>query len=117
MASVSDLRSSRFLKKTDIEGDVPVTIRLVSQENVAGDFEPERMKWCLFFDELEKPLPLNVTNGEIIEQITGYGDQIEKHWLGKKIVLYVDPNIRMKGKVTGGIRVKAAPNGEAKAPF
>jgi hypothetical protein len=116
MASIEDLRTSRFLKKTDVEGDVPVTIRLVSQENVASDGEPERMKWCLYFDELDKPMTLNVVNGESIAAITGYDTEIERNWLGKKIVLYVDPNVKMKNVRTGGIRVKP-PNGEAKAPF
>jgi hypothetical protein len=116
MASVSDLRNSRFLKKTDIDTETPVTIQMVAEENV-GDDENERMKLCLYFEELDKPLVLNVTNGELLEEITGYGTNIEKHWVGKKVVLYHDPNVRMKGKKVGGLRVKRVPDGESNDIF
>lgn len=30
-----------------------------------------------------------------------------KQWRGKKIVLYFEPNVKMKGVLVGGIRIKA----------
>ena len=37
-----------------------------------------------------------------------YGPQIEA-WIGKRISLYVDPNIKMGRVVTGGVRVRPTP--------
>ena len=102
---VSELKSSKFLKKDDVGNGVLVTIAGVEQVNVAKEGAPEELKWCMHFNELDKPLVLNSTNGQIIEQITGKDDSDD--WAGAKIVLYNDPNVSFGGKLTGGIRVRA----------
>lgn len=102
---VSELKSSKFLKKDDVGAGVLVTIAGVEQVNVAKEGAPEELKWCMHFNELDKPLVLNSTNGQIIEQITGKDDSDD--WTGTKIVLYNDPNVSFGGKLTGGIRVRA----------
>jgi hypothetical protein len=118
MASVNDLKSSKFLKKEDVGEGALVTIRKVTQENVAKEGAPEELKWCLHFDEFDKPLVLNSTNGQIIGKVTGIEDEIEVGWVGKKIVLYDDPNVSFAGKITGGIRVRAPKTQQAKdLPF
>lgn len=117
MSSVRDLKSSKFLKKEDVGEGVLVTITRVSRENVAKEGAEEDLKFCLHFDEFDKPMTLNSTNGQLIAQITGVEDDIEKGWVGKQIVLYADPSISFGGKVVGGIRVRA-PKTNAKAlPF
>lgn len=113
MPSVNDLKQSKFLTKADVIPPVLVTIRGYEQVNVAKDgVEPEN-KWALQFDELEKPLVLNSTNGQIIAAITGSEDF--DGWIGHKVVLYNDPNISFGGKLTGGIRCRA-PRNQAPAP-
>lgn len=108
MPSVNDLKQSKFLTKADVIPPVLVTIRGYEQVNVAKDgVEPEH-KWALQFDELEKPLVLNSTNGQIIAAITGSEDF--DGWIGHKVVLYNDPNISFGGKLTGGIRCRAPRN-------
>lgn len=104
--NISELRESKFLKKEDI-GDSPVllTIKDVAQFNVAAQGAPEENKWCLVFEEADKPLVLNSTNGQIIAKITGSEESDD--WIGHKIVLYVDPNVSFGGKVVGGIRCRA----------
>jgi len=89
------------------------TIKGVFQENVAKEGAPEEPRWCVVFAELEKPMCLNTTNGQIIAQITGHEDMDD--WTGHKIVLYDDPNVSFAGKLTGGIRVRA-PKSPAAAP-
>ncbi len=103
--NVNELKSSKFLKKTDVGDGVLVTITGVAQENVAKEGAPEELKWCLHFAELDKPMVLNNTNGAIIAKYTG-SDESEG-WIGKKVVLYDDPNITFGGKLVGGIRVRA----------
>ena len=78
--------------------------------------EPE-MRAALHFHECEKPLVLNATNGELIAKITGHEDNIEKNWVGWKIVLFNDPTVKFKGNVTGGIRVRAPKQGSVQQPI
>ena len=106
MASINDLKTSKFLKKEDVGRGVLVTIREVKQENVAKEGAEPEMKFTLHFEELEKPMVLNSTNGQIIAKITGIDDPIED-WAGHQIVLYEDPNVSFAGKLVGGIRVRA----------
>ena len=105
MATINDLAKSKYLKQGDVDPPVLVTISGYKQQNVAKEGEAKDMKYCLFFKELEKPLVLNSTNGQLIAKITGSEDLDE--WEGKKVVLYNDPNVGFGGKITGGIRVRA----------
>lgn len=107
MPSVSDLKDSRFLTKEDVEPPVAVTIKGYKEQNVEMEGEPERKKWTLFFHELDKPLVLNMTNGQRIEVVTGSAEFDD--WIGKKITLYNDKTVSFGGKLTGGIRVYVKP--------
>lgn len=105
MPSINDLKKSNFLTRHDCGRGVLATIRGYEQVNVAKEGAPEDTKYALTFDELEKPLVLNSTNGQIIAQITKSDDF--DGWIGKQIVLYDEPNISFAGKLVGGIRVRA----------
>lgn len=111
--NVAQLKNSQFLKKEDVGAGLLVTIKDCTQENVALPGAPEELKWALHFNELEKPLILNQTNGGIIQSILGSAESDD--WIGKKIVLYTDPNVSFGGKITGGIRVRAPRNQPAPA--
>jgi len=102
---ISELKKSKFLTKGDVTPPILVTIRGVEPVNVAAEGAPEDLKYCVQFDEVEKPLVLNSTNGQIIAGITGSEDS--DGWFGKQIVLYFDPNVSFGGKLTGGIRCRA----------
>ena len=91
MASVHDVRSSKFLKKEDVGKGALVTIRSVGQANVAKEGAEEEMKWTISFDEFEKPMVLNSTNAQLLGKAhrmerrrAAKGDQaavIERHAL------------------------------------
>lgn len=104
MPKTSEMRESKFLKKEDIGRGALVTIASCVKKNTAMEGAEPELKWCLTFQELEKPLVLNLTNTQMIEQILGSDDT--DHWIGKRIVLYTDPNIMYAGKIVGGIRVR-----------
>jgi hypothetical protein len=106
MASIHDLKTSKFLKRDDVGPGVLVTISSVEKVNVAKEGAEPEMKFAITFAELDKPMVLNSTNGQIIAKITGIEDPIES-WAGHKIVLYDDPNVSFAGKLVGGIRVRA----------
>lgn len=104
MPKTSEMKNSEFIKKEDVGRGLLVTMTTVTKKNVAKDGAEPEYKWCLAFAELEKPLVLNSTNIQLIEQITGSDDT--DHWTGQKVVLYVDPTVSYQGKLIGGVRVR-----------
>jgi len=112
MPKLSEMLPSRFLKKDDVPQPMLVTIGDIEQVNVAPEGQPPENKWTMSFPELDKPLVLNSTNMHIVGAI--YGDDTDG-WMGKKIVLYHDPNVSFGGKLVGGLRVRAPKNQPAKA--
>jgi len=112
--NINQLKNSNFLKKEDIEPPRLVTISDCTEVNVAKEGAPEELRWALHFKELEKPMILNSTNGQIIAKITGSEESDD--WDGHKIVLYHDPNVSFGGKLVGGIRVRAPKAGSKPSP-
>lgn len=104
MPKISELRESNFLGKDDVGKGLLVTITGCVAKNVSMEGAPAASKWCLTFQEQEKPLVLNSTNAQMCAQICGSDDT--DHWKGHRIVLYVDPNVSYQGKLVGGIRVR-----------
>ena len=102
---ISQLKESKFLKKEECGKGILVTIDHLEQQNVAMSDQPEELKHCLVFREDVKPLVLNNTNAQLIASITG-SDETDD-WHGHQIVLYNDPTVTNRGKVTGGIRARA----------
>lgn len=105
MPNISEMRESKFLKKEDVGAGALVTIAGCEQYNVAKDGAPAENKWCLTFNELDKPLVLNSTNIQMCAQICG--SENTDDWTNCQIVLYTDPNVSYQGKLIGGIRVRA----------
>jgi hypothetical protein len=107
--NVNDLKKSRFLTQHECDPPIKVTIVGCESRNVSPDGADPDEKYVLLFQETDKPLVLNSTNGQIIAAITGTGDIGEDghNWDGTEIVLYRDPNIAFGGKLVGGIRVRA----------
>jgi hypothetical protein len=108
MPTINDLKQSKYLTKADVTPAILVTIRGYEQVNVAKEGADAEMRWALHFDEVEKPMVVNSTNGQIIAAITKSEDF--DGWIGQKIVLFNDPNISFGGKLTGGIRCRAPKN-------
>lgn len=105
MPRLSDIRDSKYLKKDDVGGGIQATIFKFEEANVAMENQPPEMKWLVYFKELEKPLVLNSTNAQAIAEIFGIDELNDS--IGKKVILYTDPNVSFAGKRVGGIRVKA----------
>ena len=101
----SDMIESKYLKQSDIDGEVIVTIQKVGRGNVAQEDQPEDLKWMIRFTEFKKPMVLNTTNIQLLEKACG--EDVDG-WSGQEVILYVDPNVSFGGKLTGGIRVKSA---------
>lgn len=109
MPRVSEMIQSKFLRKEDFDEDAIVTIKNVSLEEMPGGSDT---KWVVHFNELPKGLVLNVTAIRVLE--AAFGDDSDG-WIGKRIKVYVDPNVSFQGKIVGGLRIQTPKkNGAAK---
>src|SRR5262252_4308922 len=100
----SAMIESKYLRKEDVGRGVLVTIRELQKETIQADDE-HKEKWILYFNEFAKGLVLGSTTIQQCEIATGTDETDE--WPGRKIVLFDDPNVSFKGKLVGGIRVRA----------
>ena len=113
MPTIHDLKQSRFLAKSDVTTPKLLTISGYRYINVGADNDEVDNQYVLDFADFDKPMVLKPINGELIAAALGQEDFND--WIGKQIVVYVDPNVTMKGKVVGGIRCRARRNAPAPA--
>lgn len=111
MPSVEDLSQSKYLRKEDFKSPTLVTIKGHKKVEFKKDNGQVEHGYALEFDELDKPLSLNKTNGEriaaIVRDVYGVANMYSDfdNWVGKKIELFNDPSVDFGGKLVGGIRV------------
>lgn len=117
MAKIGEMIESKYLKQSDVEEDTVVTVEKVGKANVAPKGEEPEHKWLIRFTEFPKPMVLNSTN---IKRLAKACDSEDTDgWIGKQVVLYVDPDVEFAGNVVGGLRIrshKAAPVTRQAAP-
>jgi hypothetical protein len=56
-----------------------------------------------YFVERIKPLVLNATNSATMKKLTG--SAFIEDWQNVVIQLYIEPNVKMKGEIVGGVRI------------
>lgn len=116
---ISQLKESRFLQKAEVgQAGMVFTIRDCTEENVASQNDPPEYKWALWFEETEKGMVLNTTNGQLIAQ--ALGSETTEDWIGRQICIYHDPSVSFGGKLVGGLRarsVDAPPPSPPPSPF
>ena len=80
------------------------TIKQVKQEiqTVAGKKGEFNIA---YFNEPIKPWVLNATNAKQIKIFAG-GSSFVEDWKNIIIEIYIDENVKMKGEVVGGVRIK-----------
>lgn len=116
MPKIQDMIESKYLKQSDVDGEIAVTVQGVKRVNVARDDEDPEYRWTVKFAEFAKPMVLNVTNLKRLAK--ALGDDTDG-WIGNQVVLYVDPDIEYGGNVVGGLRIRqmraSAPVAKARA--
>ena len=98
-------KDSKYLKQSDITGDVLVTIQGFKKVNVALENEEPQIKWVVKFEEFPKPMVLNSTNIQLMQRACG--EESSENCIGKQITIYVDENVSFQGKLVGGLRIRA----------
>jgi len=80
------------------------TIRDVRKEGVETGDGVVTDKNLMYFTETEStPIVLRPCQWDVLED--AWGDDTDA-WVGKRILIYVDPNVSMSGVRTGGVRFK-----------
>lgn len=99
---------SEYLKSEDIEnagGEMELIIASVSRKEYEENDGTKTVKGQLCFQDNKKKLALNVTNTKTLMSMYGK-DNIDTAWIGKPVILYVDPHVMYAGKETRGIRIR-----------
>jgi hypothetical protein len=110
MAKVSEMIVSKFLRKEDFDEDMVATVKGVKLEDVGNQGE---QRWVVYFREFAKGMVLNVTSIRVLEG--AFGDDSDG-WIGKRVMIYVDPNVSFQGRVVGGLRLRAPKKQQAAPP-
>ena len=106
MAKIGEMIDSKYLKQTDVEDEILVTVVKVGKANVARKGDEPEYKWLVRFKEFEKPMVLNSTNIKRLAKACDSEDTDE--WTDKQVTLYVDPDVEFGGNIVGGLRIRAA---------
>ena len=65
-----------------------------------------------YFNEKVKPWVINAGNSRLLRGMTG--SPFVEDWVNLRIQLYIDPTVKMKGEVVGGVKIN--PNLQATKP-
>ena len=99
-------KESEYLTKDEV-GEVGknLTINNLTREEMDTDNNKSEVKTVLHFTE-GKPMVLNQTNKELLKVVlkaNTVGDL-----MGKTVNVFNDPTVSFGGRVTGGLRIRAA---------
>jgi hypothetical protein len=111
---INEAYPSKYIDKTDLAKSPGQQIVLVIgnvtieiMDEATGETKP-----VVSFAGTQKGLPLNKTNANVLAG--AFGPETDG-WRGRSIVLYYDPNVVMKGQITGGLRLRLPDNAQPAA--
>jgi hypothetical protein len=100
----SEAFPTKYLSKDDIQQPTAGVIAHVANETLGQGQDQEVKPVISFTGDNLKPMVCNGTNWDILESL--YGDDSD-NWIGKRVEIWVDPNVMFGGKRTGGLRFRA----------
>ena len=104
----SSYDQSKYFKAADLEGEIRLKIKNVSEEKIGLGLEQE-VKLVVWFTNDKRGLVLNRTNNRTIR--TAFGDAVDG-WSGKIIVLF-PTTAEFRGKMGPALRVRIqSPKGD-----
>ena len=92
----------RFLTQHDAVTPIVATIASVWQEELDDDGRKKLKNVMGFIEANLKPMIVNPTNWDVLEN--AYGDSDD--WHGKRVEIYVNPDVMMGTRKVGGLRVR-----------
>jgi len=98
-----DTYGGNFLKASDLPKPKKVKLGDISEEVIA---KGERPKLIVDLPSMGKRWPLNTSNCELLEEITGSDEPDD--WEGWPVVVFNDTTVRGPNGEKGGVRCRAA---------
>ena len=100
-------RESKWLTQEGLPGGKDVVVEIedvILRKNVVfqGGRKMPQSGW-LKLKDFERELRVNAGHKKILNRLYG---KITGGWIGKRVTLYVDPNVSVGGEVVGGIRMR-----------
>jgi hypothetical protein len=114
MKSYKAYRDSHFLRKEDVNPPQVWTITDVKEQKVTSPGKAPKEKLVLFFNGTRKGLVLNMSQGDVLAELTNSDDPEE--WIGQTVELYVDDSVAYAGKKVGGVRLREPADEPAQTP-
>jgi hypothetical protein len=99
----SEALPGNYLRQEDVSEPMLVTIERVTLEVLENDRGKDN-KPIMYFGELGRGLVVNATNWDACE--IGFSEVDSDGWIGRKVVLFVDPTVTFGSKRVGGIRIR-----------
>jgi hypothetical protein len=109
--NANDYLGGERLRLEDVQRPILVTVSEVTE--MSFDDAPGK-KLVLHFEEHERSLVLNKTNTRLAMEI--FQSAETEDWIGRQIVVYLDPSVSFQGRQTGGLRVRARAPSATHAP-
>ena len=106
--------NSPYLSSADIVGETSLTIAKVVLEPDKTKKTQNNFNTAYFTvkeirdGEPLKPMIFNAGNSKTMHKITG--SHFIDDWNNINVVVYVDPNVKNRGEIVEGLRIKAVPN-------
>jgi len=95
---------SKYLSHTDISDVTDTVLTVKSYEKTIIGQQPPTEKWVLYFEETQKGLVLNKTNGKTMTKLF-LSDDMDS-WIGGKVSLYVKDDVEFQGEIMSAIRIR-----------
>lgn len=90
-----------------------LTIKSVGTEDVENPkIKKKEEKMVVHFEEDVPPMIFNKTNSKAVQRVTGTPKVAE--WIGVRILVYFDPDVKFGKEKVGGLRVRNYPPKDAK---
>lgn len=102
------LTPSKYIKGVEFMGkDITRKILGVKLELLERDDNTSENKGVVTLEDEEKGWVINVTNKKALVKM--FGTETDG-WIGKRITLWFDPQVKIGRETTGGIRVRGSPD-------
>jgi hypothetical protein len=102
--SYKSYSDSAYLRKEDFPAPEILTISEVREEEVTAPGKKPKKKLIIYFEEIEKGMVCNITNGDVLFEMTG--SEYPDDWAGVRVVVWHDPSVMYGGKREGGLRLR-----------
>lgn len=100
-------KETPWLSSEDLMGRGDVKVEIIAchryKDVVFDEGRKEPEIFSLQFSGKKKQLVLNAVNRKML--VARFGTNV-KEWSGKEITLYVDENVKFRGKVVCGVRIR-----------